>query len=120
MSNERTESNNQLDPMDGLLSNAFEQALADPNQQTLVDQVMARIARQQRQRALVLALFGLIALAIGMLSVMPLLELIPSFFSSLPGLPAAETELQFSLPVIAAAVAMAAAGGWLLLEEATA
>ena len=46
MSNERIDSNDQLDPMDGLLSNAFEQALTGPNQQTLVDQVMARIARQ--------------------------------------------------------------------------
>ncbi len=110
----------QPDPTDTLLADAFEQALAGPANDALIEQVMARIARQQRQRTLVLALFGLIALAIGMLSVMPLIELIPSLFPSFTDFAASAEAPQFSLPVIVAAVLIAAAGGWLLLEEATA
>ena len=53
MSEQDTE---QPDPLDNLLASTFEQALSGPGNPELVNQVMARIACQQRQRTLVLAL----------------------------------------------------------------
>ena len=111
---------NQPDPLDTLLSNAFKEALSAPVDQAMVDRVLAGIARRQRQRMLVLMLSGLVALAICLLGAMPLLELLPSLFSGLTGVDGLQTDVQLSLPVTLAAVAIAVAGGWLLLEEATA
>jgi uncharacterized membrane protein YjjP (DUF1212 family) len=108
------------DPVDALLVNAFDEALSGPGNEALVDQVMARIARQQRLRTVVLALFGLIAAVICMLSAIPLLDLLQSTFAGFSGIQIEQAESQSSLPVTVIAVAIAAAGGWLLLEEATA
>ena len=119
-----TEKSDQPDPVDGMLANAFEQALAGSDlvgseNDVFIERVMARIARQQRQRTLLMALFGLLALAIGLFSVLPLLEFIPSLLANLSSFAATSGESQFSGPVIIAAIAIAAAGAWLLLEEAT-
>ncbi len=85
----------------------------------LADRVLARIERQQRQRSLLLILFGLVALVICMMSAMPLIELLPDLLAEFSGMAAVSAESQLSLPVTLIAVVMAAAGGWLLLDEAT-
>ena len=106
------------DPIDDLLHNAFNEALTGPGNQLLVTQVMAQIARRQRQRTLVLALFGFIALVICLLGAAPLFALIPELFSGLFSSTQEASANTLSLPV-AAAIALALAGGWLLLEEVT-
>ena len=108
--------NDQMNQVDTLLTNAFDQALSGPGNQALIDQVMATIARRQRQRALVLTVFGLIAAVICSLMAAPLLTLLQSLFSGFSGVPA-DTQLNPTVTLIA--VAILAAGGWLLLEEAT-
>ena len=108
--------NDQMDQVDTLLTNAFDQALSGPGNQALIDQVMATIARRQRQRALVLTVFGLIAAVVCALMAAPLLAILQSLFSGLSGVPA---DIQLNLPVTLIVAAIAAAGSWLLLEEAT-
>ena len=105
------------DPLDNLLASTFEQALCGPGNPLLVEQVLARIARQQRQRTLVLALCGLGAMMLCMLSAAPLLDLLPSLFTETFTSAAFTGEL--TLPVALVAAAIAIAGGWLLIEEAT-
>lgn len=107
----------QPDPVEHLLASAFEQALSGPGNPELVDRVMAKIARQQRQRTLVLALFGLAALIVCTLSAAPLLELLPSLATGT--FDNAMFKEPFSLPAGVVAVAIAIAGGWLLIEEVT-
>jgi len=107
----------QMDPVDDLLANAFDQALSGPGNTDLIDQVMDRIAHQQRRRALVLTVSGLAAFLVCMVSAMPLLELLPAlmaeFFSEVP------RESWLGLPVTLTGVAIAIAGSWLLIEEVT-
>ena len=107
------------DSVDDLLSNAFDQALTGSSDQLLVDRVMARIARRERQRMLVMALFGLVALLLCMLGAAPLLELIPELFSGLLADASPPVDGQLNLPLTALVVGMLVAGGWLILEEAT-
>ena len=117
MTNQDHEQSNQPDPVDALLANAFDAALSGPGNQQLVDQVMARIARQQRQRAWLLGLLGLAAAVVLMLSALPLLGLLENLFAGFTSL---QAEPSTSLPVTAVALAILGAGAWLLFEEATA
>ena len=122
MSNDNIDQTQASDPLDELLHSAFDEALAGPTDQFLVNQVMAQIERRQRLRTLVLALFGFVALLICLLGAAPLFELIPAMFSDLFNSTYSSTEESsanmLSLPA-AAATAMLLAGVWLLMEEVT-
>ena len=104
------------DRIDDLLNSAFDEALTGPGNQLLVSQVMAQIARRQRLRALLLAVVGFIALMICMLGAAPLFDLFPALFSGLFSSTNPSADSTLSLPLLAA-VGMALAGAWLLMEE---
>ena len=117
MSNDSQNHTDQPDPLDGLLAEAFAQAVSGPGDRLLVERVLADIARRQRQRALVLIGAGLIAITVCLLGALPLLG---SLQGLLAGLGTTAAAVQQNLPVTIAAIALLFGGGWLLFEEASA
>ncbi len=112
------------DPMDQLLSEAFDQALSALDSVDLVEITMRRIVVEQRRRTIVFTLIGILAAVVCVLTSLPLLDLVQTFFSELggrSGLAGAAEGIagwQSNLPVLTLTLAIAAGGVWLLLEEA--
>lgn len=121
-----TETNQQTgtsgpDAIDQLLNNAFDQAFAATADVDLVDIIMARIAREQRNRFIVLSVLGIVGTLLLILAGLPVLNLVGSMVSGLAGgaVGGADglADWQSNLPVIVLALAAAVGGAWLLLEE---
>lgn len=121
-----TETNQQTgtsgpDAIDQLLNNAFDQALAATANVDQVDIIMARIAREQRNRFIVLSVLGIVGTLLLILAGLPVLNLVGSMVSGLAGgaVGGADglADWQSNLPVIVLALAAAVGGAWLLLEE---
>lgn len=121
-----TETNEQTgtsgpDAIDQLLNNAFDQAFAATADVDLVDIIMARIAREQRNRFIVLSVLGIVGTLLLILAGLPVLNLVGSMVSGLAGgaVGGADglADWQSNLPVIVLALAAAVGGAWLLLEE---
>ena len=114
------------DPVDQLLNDAFDEALRATPGADLVEITMSRIAVEQRLRAIVFALAGVLAVVICVVTSLPLLELIQTLFSGLTGpsslADAAEgfAGWRNNLPelVLVLALGAEAGGTWLFLEEA--
>ena len=112
------------DPMDQLLTEAFDQALTAMDGADLVEITMRRIAVEQRRRVFVFALIGIVAAVICILTSLPLLALIQTFFSELSGPSGLAFTAegiagwQSNLPLLTLTLAFVAGGTWLLLEEA--
>lgn len=112
------------DPMDALLNRAFDQALAGPGNPALLEGVMLRIARQERQRMLITGLIGFLAALLAGLAALPLLDLIqPLLSAALSGMTAAvgsppEASVSGWGLSLGMGVVLALAAAWLFLEEA--
>ena len=112
------------DPMDALLNRAFDQALAGPGNPALLEGVMLRIARQERQRMLITGLIGFLAALLAGLVALPLLDLIqPLLSAALSEMTAAvgsppEASVSGWGLSLGMGVVLALAAAWLFLEEA--
>jgi hypothetical protein len=106
----------QADPLDTLLSEAFDRALTDPGNPLICERVMRRIARRQRQRTLIVGLFGAAAAVLAALGALPLIGILDNALSVFTGI----SELSGEQAGLWAAALLAAgiAAGWLFLEEA--
>ena len=112
------------DPMDALLNRAFDQALAGPGNPALLEGVMLRIARQERQRMLITGLIGFLAALLAGLAALPLLDLIQPLLSgalsemtAAVGSPPEASVSGWGLS-LGMGVVLALAAAWLFLEEA--
>jgi predicted tellurium resistance membrane protein TerC len=105
----------QVDPLDALLSEAFDRALSDPDNPVICERVMHRIARQQRQRTLIVGLVGAAAAVLAALGALPLIGILDNALSVFTGI----GELSEGHAGLWAAALLAAgiAAGWLFLEE---
>ena len=100
------------DPVDALLTRAFDQVLSAEPQIDLVQRVMARIRRRQRVRLVVLTLVGAMAAGLAATGAGPLLEPLVEMFSD-----AGTTHWQHTLPALVLLLGGCLFGGWLLLDE---
>ncbi len=118
MSNEHTTLNaTEPDAIDRLLTDAFNSALLEGANANLADRVMARIARQQRQRYIILALVGLAAAVFSVFSVLPVLGLLEAFFSGLAG-GVGFPDWRSNLPGLVLVLVVGIGISWLMMEEA--
>ncbi len=117
MSNEHPALNaTEPDAIDRLLTDAFDSALLEGADANLADRVMARIARQQRQRHIVLALAGFAAAAFSVFSILPVLGLVEGLFSVLAG-GVGFPDWQDNLPGLVLVLVIGIGISWLVMEE---
>ncbi len=119
MTMSQPDGNATTDPVDELLTAAFERALAGPETTSVLEAVLSRIEQQQRRRTLIIGLIGGAAAVLAALGALPLIGIVESTFEGLAGafvLPTPETASGLPAFVLLTAVVMTA--GWLLFEEA--
>jgi hypothetical protein len=97
------------DNLDRMLSGAFDEALDAFDQFDLTERVLTKIRRQQRLRFLVIGVLILIASAICVISALPLLGMLTSWFSQT----AMPSEVSGQIPMVIGGIA-AIAGASLL------